>query len=108
LWEDAKEACFDCRKDELLDALYTLPREHASLIKFVPYGEGLHPVSFERVRNTVDWPEYFASDPFSVKVLAEGRLRYRELSEQLESPRLAEALGVRKISAATPVPVARR
>jgi hypothetical protein len=26
LWSEAKKVCFDCEKNELLDALYTLPR----------------------------------------------------------------------------------
>lgn len=67
----------------MLDALYTLPREDAALIKPVSAGEGFHPVSFERVRNTVDWTNYFLDGDLSVKVLPEGRVHYQKLSEQL-------------------------
>lgn len=83
LWQDAKEKCFDCDRNEVLDALYTLPREHAALIRFVSAGEGFHPVSFERVRNTKDWTDYFMIGDFNVKVLPEGRIHYQRLSEQL-------------------------
>jgi len=83
LWEDAKEKCFLCDRNEVLDALYTLPREDAALIKFVSIGEEDHPVSFERVRNTNDWPDYFTHGEFHVKVLPEGRVRYHKLSEEL-------------------------
>ena len=27
LWKEAKRQCFDCDRNELLDPLYTLPRE---------------------------------------------------------------------------------
>lgn len=54
LWQSARQHCFECDLVQVLDALYTLPREHASLIKFVAQGEGLHPTSFDRVRNTRD------------------------------------------------------
>jgi len=84
LWQDAKEKCFDCDRNEVLDALYTLPREQAALIKCVSLGEGFHPVSFERVRNTQDWTDYFLIGSFSIKVLHEGRVHYQTLSEQLE------------------------
>lgn len=30
-----------------------------------------HPVSFERIRNTKDWTDYFLIGPFNVKVLPE-------------------------------------
>ena len=83
LGNEAKERGFDCDRAEVLDALYTLPREQAALIKYVSAGEGLHPISFERVRNTADWTDYFLVGDFSVKVLSEGRARYREPSEQL-------------------------
>ena len=59
LWKEAKKQCFDCDRDELLDALYTIPREHTALIKCVSAGEGFHPISFERVRNTSDWTTTF-------------------------------------------------
>jgi len=87
LWQEAKKQCFDCDRNEVLDALYTLPREDAALIKSVSAGEGFHPVSFERVRNTVDWTDYFLDGDFSVKVLPEGRVHHQKLSEQLGSPR---------------------
>lgn len=41
LLQSACEECFECDRTELLDALYTLPREHASLITYVTQGEGL-------------------------------------------------------------------
>jgi hypothetical protein len=84
LWKDVREKCFDCDRDEVLDALYTMPGERASLIKLVSTGEDSHPVSFERVRNTVGWPDYFATGEFHVKVLPEGRAYYQQLREQLE------------------------
>ena len=84
LWQDAKEKCFDCERNEVLDALYTLPRGFAALIKFVWAGEGFHPVCFERVRNTKDWTDYFMIGDFNVKVLPEGKVHYQKLSEQLE------------------------
>jgi len=84
LWQEAKKSCFDCDRNEVLDALYTLPREYAALVKVVPTEEGYHPVSFERVRNTVNWPEYFTTGEFSVQVLPEGRAYYSTLCEQLE------------------------
>ena len=84
LLQDANKRRFDCDRDEVLDALYTLPREDAALIKFVSTGEESHHVSFERVRNTAGWPDYFTTGPFNIKVLAEGRLHYKKLSQQLE------------------------
>lgn len=84
LWKDVRGKCFDCDRIEVLDALYTMPREHAALVKLVSLGEGLHPVSFERVRNTVDWPEYFTTGEFHVKVLPEGKAHYQQLREQME------------------------
>jgi hypothetical protein len=81
LWREAKKVCFNCERSELLDALYTLPREYASLIKMVATGEGVHPVSFERVRNVSAWPDYFTSSPFNVKVLPAGREHHQELAE---------------------------
>jgi hypothetical protein len=84
LWQEAKQKCLDCDRNEVLDALYTLPREHAALIKCVSVGEGFHPISFERVRNTMDWPDYFLEGSFSIKVLHDGRVHYQTLSEQLE------------------------
>jgi hypothetical protein len=84
LWTSAREKCFACDRDELLDALYTLPREEAALIRFVSTGEGLHPVSFARVRNTQNWPDYFTDAPFNVKVLPEGKAHYHRLSREVE------------------------
>lgn len=84
LWQEAKKKCFNCDRNELLDALYTLPREYAALIKYVSTGEGFHPVSFERVRNTKDWTDYFVIGDFHVKVLSEGKVHYQKLLEQLE------------------------
>jgi len=84
LCQCAKDSCFECNRDELLDALYTMPREYAALIKFVSAGEGYHPVSFERVRNTVDWTAYFLEGDFHVKVLPEGRARYHQLFHEIE------------------------
>jgi hypothetical protein len=89
LWREAKKACFDCEREELLDALYTLPREYASLIKMVATGEGAHPVSFERVRNVSAWPDYFKSSSFNVKVLPAGRAQHRKVAEQLERAAVA-------------------
>lgn len=89
LWQEAKKNCFDCDRNEVLDALYTMPRECAALIKYVSVGEGLHPVSFERVRNTADWPDYFLTGDFHVKVLAEGIHHHRKLSEELEKTAIA-------------------
>lgn len=91
LWQDAKETCFECDQNEVLDALYTLPREYAALIKFVSAGEGFHPVSFERVRNTKGWTDYFVIGDFYVKVLPEGKVQYQRLSEQMEKAAAASA-----------------
>jgi hypothetical protein len=89
LWQAAKKQCFDCDRNEVLDALYTLPGEDAALIKSVSAGEGFHPVSFERVRKTVDRTDYFLDGDFSVKVLPGGRVHHQKLSEQWERPRPA-------------------
>jgi len=88
LWSEAKSACFDCERKELLNALYSLPREYASLIKMVATGEGAHPVSFERVRNVSEWPDYFTRSPFYVKVLPAGRAHYQGLAMHLEKASL--------------------
>lgn len=93
LWQEAKKICFDCGTNEVLDALYTLPREHVALIKLVPADDGVHPVYFDRVRNTIGWPEYFTGE-FSVKVLPEGKAYYREITQQLELPRGLDSLRV--------------
>jgi len=84
LAREAKRACFDCDQVEVLDALYTLPRDYAALIKSLPTGEGPHPVSFERIRNTTDWPNYFSSGTFYVKVLPAGRSYYDKLADQMQ------------------------
>jgi len=84
LWQEAKIKSCDCDLVELLDALYTLPREHAALIKSLTSGEGPHPVSFERVRNTNDWPNYFTSGPFNIKLLPAGRLYYESLAAHMQ------------------------
>jgi hypothetical protein len=86
LWREAKGACFSCDPKELLDALYTMPREHVSLIKMVSTGEGAHPVSFERVRNVSAWPDYFTSSTFNVKVLPAGKRHYEQVTEQAAQP----------------------
>lgn len=84
LCQCAKDCCFACNRDELLDALYTMPREYAALIKFLTVGEGYHPVSFERVRNTGDWTNYFLDGDFHIKVLPEGAAHYQKLSQEIE------------------------
>lgn len=83
LWHEARGQFSECDMDELLDALYTLPREQAALIKWVSAGDELHPVSFERIRNTKGWTYYFLDGDFSVKVLPEGRVHWQKLSEEL-------------------------
>ena len=107
LWHAAKKSCFDCDRYEVLDALYTMPREYATLIKFISAGEGLHPVGFERVRNTVHWPDYFTRGQFSVKVLPEGKAHYESIAEQLGQPLAAASSRVeamRQAPTATPAP----
>jgi hypothetical protein len=84
LCQCAKDSCFECNRDELLDALYTMPREYAALIKFLSVGEGYHPVSFERVRNTVDWTNYFLDGDFRIKVLPEGAVHYQKLAQEID------------------------
>lgn len=79
----AKETCADCSADEVLDALFNLDREHAELNKFVPLGDKYQAVSFERVRRTPRWKEFFYGDPFRIKVLPAGRVRFQELDEQV-------------------------
>jgi hypothetical protein len=55
----ANEACGDC-DGELLDALYNLRPDHAELRKYVAVGQGVQPpLSFERVRNTPQWEDFF-------------------------------------------------
>ena len=79
----ATEKCFDCSTKEMLDTLYTLRREHAELIKFVPVGEAFQRVSFERVRNTDQWMDFLMTGYFNIIVLPEGLVHFQELSEQL-------------------------
>ena len=88
LWQKAAADGLPCKRHELLDALYTLSREDAALIKVVPSGEGAHPVSFERIRNTNDWPDFFGAGSFHVKVLHDGKIHYETLSRQLEEAKL--------------------
>jgi hypothetical protein len=83
LCQCAKECCLACNRDELLDALYTMPREYAALIKLLSAGEGCHPVSFARVRNP-DWTNYFLDGEFYVKVLPEGVQHYEKLLHEME------------------------
>ena len=85
LWENAQGQGIACDRNEFLVALYTMPWVHAALIKFVSVGEGFHPVSFERVRNTTDWPDYFLGGEFHVKVLPEGKVHYQKHSDELGS-----------------------
>lgn len=101
LWQEAKRLCFDCDKIEVLDALYTMPHEYATLIKFVSTGEDFHPVCFERVRNTVNWPEFFTKGHFSVKVLPEGKFHFKNLAEQLGDPLVAAATRVEALRQAS-------
>jgi len=83
LWLNAKDKCFDCETKEVLDALYTLLREQAELVKFVPVGGGFQSVSFERVRNTSGWTDFLMTGYFNIKVLPEGRVHFQRLTEQL-------------------------
>ncbi|HWY53055.1 MAG TPA: hypothetical protein VNZ03_01240 [Terriglobales bacterium] len=78
----AKAKCPNCSMDEILDALFNLDREHAELNKFFPFGEKYLPVSFETVRPTTKWKEFFYGDPFRIKVLPAGRVRFQELAEK--------------------------
>src|SRR5271170_4792038 len=82
LWLAAKEKCGDCDMDELLDALYNLNPIHAGLKKFFPFDGKYQAVSFERVRNTPKWKDFFYGDPFRIKVLPPGRVRYQQLAEE--------------------------
>src|SRR5260221_36337 len=74
----ANEKCGDC-DSELLDALYNLRPAHAELWR---YGAGS--VSFERVRNTREWKNFFTVGTFNIKVMPPGRIRFEELAEKLE------------------------
>ena len=90
LWLAAKEKCGDCDLDEVLDALYNLNPNHAELNKFVPLGEKYQAVSFERMRNTPKWKDFFYGDPFRIKVLPQGRVRYQVLAESARNARTSE------------------
>src|SRR2546426_10609520 len=80
----ANEECGDCER-ELLDALYNLNSEHAELRKYVAVEQGVQsPISFERVRNTPQWQDFFTHGSFNIKVLPSGRMRFEKLHEQLQ------------------------
>src|SRR5579859_71782 len=84
----ANEKCGDC-DDEMLDALYNLRAEHAELLKYVPVeGAFDSPVSFERVRNTPEWQDFFTHGSFNIKVLPAGRIRFQKLDEELQQSRM--------------------
>src|SRR5713226_4272535 len=84
LWLAAKDKCGECSVEEVLDALYNVQRDHAELYKFVPLGGGSQRVSFERVRNTPRWTDFFTRGEFRIKVLPGGRLRFQRLLAQLQ------------------------
>jgi hypothetical protein len=75
--------CGDCQNDEILDALYNLRRDHAELGKFFALGGKYRLISFEKVRNTPKWNDFLYGEPFRLKVLPQGRVRFQELKEQL-------------------------
>lgn len=84
----ANETCGEC-DGELLDALYNLRPEHAELRKYVALGEGFQsPVSFERVRNTPQWQDFFTHGSFNIKVQPVGRIRFEKLDEQLRQSKM--------------------
>jgi pyrimidine deaminase RibD-like protein len=84
----ANEKCGDC-DGEMLDALYNLRAEHAELLKYVPVeGAFDSPVSFERVRNTPEWQDFFTHGSFNIKVLPAGRIRFQKLDEELQQSRM--------------------
>lgn len=84
----ANEKCGDC-DGEMLDALYNLRPEHAELMKYVPVEGGFHSaVSFERVRNTPQWRDFFTHGSFNIKVLPPGRIRFQKLDEELQQSRM--------------------
>ena len=86
----ANERCGDC-DGEMLDALYNLRPEHAELLKWVPMEGGFHsPVSFERMRNTPKWQDFFTHDSFNIKVLPPGRIRFQKLDEQLQQAKATQ------------------
>jgi pyrimidine deaminase RibD-like protein len=80
----ANDKCGDC-DSELLDALYNLQPQHAELRKYVAVEGGLQsPVSFDRVRHTANWKDFFTHASFNVKVLPAGRIRFQKLDEELQ------------------------
>jgi hypothetical protein len=83
LRNEVTEKCGDCSNDELLDALYNLQTDHTELGKFFPHPSGYELASFEDVRNTAHWKSFFYGDPFRLKVLPPGRVRFQRLQEQL-------------------------
>src|SRR5260221_3794339 len=81
----ANEKCGDC-DSELLDALYNLRPANAELWR---YGAGS--VSFERVRNTREWKNFFTVGTFNIKVMPPGRIRFEELTEKLRQSKPTQA-----------------
>lgn len=79
----ANEKCGDC-DGELLDALYNLQTAHVELKKYVAVGGGFQSVSFDRVRNTPGWKDFFTHGTFNIKVLPPGRVRFQRLDEELQ------------------------
>ncbi len=63
----ANEKCGDC-DGEVLDALYNLNAEHAELRKYAAGGGGgaQSPDSFEQVRNTLHWQNFFTHGSFNI------------------------------------------
>jgi pyrimidine deaminase RibD-like protein len=86
----ASETCGNCH-GELFDALYNLHSTHAKLRKYVAIEGGFQsPVSFERVRNTPKWKDFFTHGSFNVKVLPAGRIRFERLDEQVQQLKVAQ------------------
>jgi len=84
----ANEKCGDCDR-ELLDALYNLQPDYAELRKYVAVGGGFQGVvSFERVRNTPQWQDFFTRGSFIIKVLPPGRIRFQKLDEELQQSKM--------------------
>jgi pyrimidine deaminase RibD-like protein len=81
LWLAAKETRVECDMDELLDSLYNLSPSHAELYKFVAVRGGFQRVSFELLRNTQQWKEFFTRGDFRINVLPQGRVRFQQLRE---------------------------
>ena len=72
-----------CDADELLAVLFML-QGCAELERFVAVGQKSQPVSFERVRNTPQWKDFFTHGTFNIQVLPVGRRRFQELTKKLE------------------------